>query len=91
LFPGQPDKNEVVHVAHIMPDAEPALYEVIKRIEIDKRIELAEKIADWNSDLCVMFNKQHHDVDQSRVFDLALNLFAQDPAIDSIKEFSDIE
>jgi len=66
--------HKIVHVAAVAPGLEHALDKVIKRVQVDQRIHLAQQIANRDAlGLTVVGKLQHHG-DKAFVLDLALNL-----------------
>lgn len=87
----QPDQEHVIDVSCIMPDLQLSFYEVIDRVEVDQRIELAQQVADRNPDRIVILREPHHARDQAAVLDLPFDQFPKDIAVDRIKELLHID
>lgn len=85
------EQYKIVHVAAVALDLEFALDEMIKRVEIDQRVHLAQQVADRNANRLAVIGEQHHHIHEAAILDLALDQAAQDGAFDTIEKLPDIE
>lgn len=85
------EQDEVIHIAAVMADFQDALDEVIQRVQVDQRIQLAQQVADRDADRLSVVGKQHHQIHKAAILDLALDQGMQNGPLNPIKEFANIQ
>ncbi len=85
------EQHEIIDVTAIVRDAQIALDEMVKRVEIDQRKKLAEQVSDGNARGLAVIGKRHHHINKPAIFDFQLNLLAQDIAVDAVEKLSNVE
>ncbi len=91
MFSGQAKQNKVVYVAAITFHLQLALDETIQWVQVNQRVQLAQQIANGNTDGFTVIGEDHQQVHESTVLDLALDLLPQNVAINAVEEFADIQ
>lgn len=84
----QANQHEVIDVARVVPDAEIALDEVIKRIKVNEPAQLTHQAADRQADAgrlgVTRIGKLHPQINKARILDFALDLPAQNRVPDAV-------
>ena len=88
---GEAEQHEVVDIAAVVPHTQLALDEVVQRVQVHQRIELAQQIADRDPGGLPVVGKQHHYLDEAAILDLALDHLPQDGAVDAVEELAEVE
>lgn len=76
------DQHKIIHIPNIMFYPKHAFDEMVKRIKVNQRIDLAEQVADGDAARAIMLGKQHHYIDQASVLDFSLDQAPQDSPVD---------
>jgi hypothetical protein len=91
LIKAEAEQHHVVHIAAIFRYAQFALDVVIHRVEVDQGVKLTQQIADGDADGFAVVGKQHHQVNETAVFDFAFDEAAQDGPVDAVEELAHVE
>lgn len=87
----QANQQQIIHVARVALHLQLALDEMVQRVQVDKREQLAEQVADRQPDRLAVIGEPHHHIHQARILEPALDQGAQDRAVDAVVEPPDIE
>ena len=84
LVAADADQYKIVHIAGVVRHLQLAFCEMIHRIEINQAEQLAQQVADRYSGRLIPLGKQHNHLDQTAVFDLALDQSLQNRAVQAV-------